>query len=194
MFKLSRRRVEMKVYRLGPPLLPTFHRDSLTPKVKEYFEEGAFYAVGTKEFAEEWRTMGDSFKTRPLFEIELKDDAVVLFYQGWNRKEWIASEEDMTTPVYTTFNKEEGPVIDPENMQLVVRLSDVVSYCELSDVVSYCDLLKKYHDESEFITDDNGLVFRSVSINSHTDLNFGTNEEWELRKLNKGQKGDNDDI
>ena len=72
----------MKVYRLGPPLPPTFHRDPPTPTVEEYFKEGAFYAVGTLELVNAWKTMSDAFSTRPMFEVEIKDTSVVMFFQG----------------------------------------------------------------------------------------------------------------
>jgi hypothetical protein len=111
------------IYRLGPPLPPTFHRDPLTPTVKQYFDVGAFYAVGTMELANTWKDMGDTFKNRPIFEIGIKDTATVVFYKGWSETEKIAT--DLTETTYSDWGN--GPEIDPEECQLVVMLKDVIS-------------------------------------------------------------------
>ncbi len=124
----------MKVYRLGPPLSPDFHRDPLTPQVEQYFTEGAFYAVGTKELALKWEDMSPDFENRPLFEIELKDTSVVMFYQGWTRTEKVAV--DLIETSYTDFG--EGPILDLEECQLVVKLDDIVSVIELRKEETLC--------------------------------------------------------
>lgn len=127
---MSGKEIIMKVvYRLGPPLPPTFHRDPLPTITQSYFNAGAFYCVGTIELANEWRGMCDDtyFESRPLFKITLKDDAVVIFLNGWMEEEKVA--DDLTETIYTDFG--DGPVLDPESCQLIAKLSDIISVKEV---------------------------------------------------------------
>ena len=124
-----------KVYRLGPPRPPTFHRDRVKKLAKKVFDEGGFYAVGRRHLAERWRTMSSCFAFRPLYEITLCDDAEVIFYSGFGRQEKIAT--DLKEITLTDFSLNlgldytEGLVIDPEECQLIVRMSDIVSVKEI---------------------------------------------------------------